>query len=67
MTFNGKRDQFTQDDIKAVATYAGLKRGRYKAILEEVQESVNLWKTFAKNAGVSKSQIASLEKVLRHF
>lgn len=67
MTFNGKRDQFTQDDIKAVATYAGLKRGRYKAILEEVQESVNLWKTFAKNAGVSKSQIASLEKVLRKF
>lgn len=67
MTFNGKRDQFTQDDIKAVATYAGLKRGRYKAILEEVQESVNLWKTFAKNAGVSKSQIASIEKVLRHF
>lgn len=67
MTFNGKRDLFTQDDIKAVATYAGLKRGRHKVILEEVQEAVSHWKIFARDAGVSKNQITAIQKVLRTF
>ena len=36
MTINGKTDDFTREDFKAVAQVAGLKRGRPEAILAEV-------------------------------
>ena len=39
MTFNGKRGGFTLDDFKAVAKFAGLKQGRYKKIIAEVENA----------------------------
>ena len=36
MSINGKRDRFTVADLRAVATVAGLKRGRADAILADV-------------------------------
>ena len=52
MTFNGKRSGFKLDDFKAVAKFAGLKQGRYKKILAEVEDAVMQWKKFAKQNGV---------------
>ena len=52
MTLNGKRDDFTREDLKAVAKFAGLKRGRGEVILDEVTEVVAEWPSFADAAGV---------------
>ena len=48
MTFNGKRSGFSLDDFKAVAKFAGLKQGRYKKILAEVENAVKQWPRLAK-------------------
>ena len=52
MTFNGKRSGFKLDDFKAVAKFAGLKQGRYKKILAEVDDAITQWAKLAKQNGV---------------
>lgn len=47
MTVNGKRDDFTRDDLLATARAAGLKRGRAEAILREVGMVVRDWRDLA--------------------
>lgn len=56
MTINGKADNFEQEDFRACAETAGLKRGRDHEILAEVIQAVKEWPQFAQAAGVSKSQ-----------
>lgn len=56
MTLNGKRDGFTRPDFSACAKAAMLKRGRDKAILEEVCDAVRRWPGFARQAGVPVTQ-----------
>src|ERR1700689_803013 len=43
MTINGKTDEFSGEDFKAVAQVAGLKRGRTETILSEVTDTVGEW------------------------
>ena len=43
MSLNGKRDDFTREDIEAAARNAGLVRGRAGRILEEVRDVVATW------------------------
>ena len=62
MTFNGKRGGFTLDDFKAVAKFAGLKQGRYKKIIGEVEEAVREWPKFAKQNGVPARIVREIEK-----
>lgn len=56
MTLNGKQDDFTLADFRACARAAMLKRGRDKAILEEVRAAVRRWPEFAAQAGVAAAQ-----------
>ncbi len=56
MTINGKTDDFTREDFKAVAQVAGLKRGSAEAILSEVMDTVKEWPRYAKTAGVLGAQ-----------
>jgi serine/threonine-protein kinase HipA len=65
MTINGKNDDFTRDDFKAVAQVAGLKRGRSEAILAEVLDTVKEWPRYAKTAGVLASQRDQITQSLR--
>lgn len=67
MTFNGKRDNFTIDDFKAVAKFAGLKQGRYKKILGDVQEAVSAWQKLAKKNDVNATYIKQIKAAHRHF
>ncbi len=55
MTVNGKRDDFTADDLLAVARLAGLKRGRGDTILREVVDVVGEWPRVADEVGVDPS------------
>ncbi|HXR94314.1 MAG TPA: HipA domain-containing protein [Rhizomicrobium sp.] len=66
MSFNGKRDGFIPSDFTDFAKYAGLKRGRGKAILDEVRDAISRWPTFAQEAEVDprfREQIARRHRV----
>ncbi|WP_407442812.1 type II toxin-antitoxin system HipA family toxin [Fibrobacter sp.] len=67
MTFNGKRDNFTIDDFKAVARFAGLKQGRHKKILGDVQEAVSAWPKLAKKNDVNAAYIKQIKATHRTF
>jgi serine/threonine-protein kinase HipA len=54
MSINGKRDDFTVADLRAVATVAGLKRGRAEAILADVGAVVAGWREVAAEVGVEE-------------
>ena len=53
MTVNGKQDDFSVADFRAVAEVAGLRRGGVEKILEEVCRAVAAWPAHATAAGVS--------------
>ena len=65
MTLNGKRDGFTEDDFAAGAKAAGMKRGRARTILEEVQSSVRRWPDFAAEARLTHSWRDKIQKTHR--
>ena len=67
MTFNGKREKFTLDDFKAVAKSAGLVQGRYKRILEQVQDALAGFKKRAKANDVPKKLVQDVVKNLIKF
>ena len=67
LTFNGKRDNFTVEDFKAVAKFAGLKQGRYKKILADVQNAVSQWNKFAKSNEVRAEYIKQIKAAHRTF
>lgn len=67
MTFNGKRENFNLEDFKTVAKNAGLVQGRYKRILEQVQDSLATFKKRAKVNDVPKNLIQEVEKNLLKF
>lgn len=52
MSLNGRRDGFEVADFVACARSASLKRGRAKAILDQVRDAVRKWPTFAAQAKV---------------
>lgn len=52
MSLNGKRDEFSLEDLKAVARTVSMKRGRARTILSEVTDAVARWDEFADEAGV---------------
>ena len=47
MSINGKTNNFTMADIKHLAAYAGLPRGREKRILKEIVEVFSGWQALA--------------------
>ncbi len=54
MSINGRRDDFSVADLRAVAAVAGLRRGRAEAILAEVSDVVAHWPAVAEEAGVAE-------------
>jgi len=67
MTFNGKREKFSLDDFKTVAKNAGLVQGRYKRILEQVQDALADFKKRAKANDVPKKLAQEVEKNILKF
>lgn len=65
MTLNGKRDDFTLEDLKACGRAASMKRGRPKTILDEVRSVVADWSRYAGEAGVSPGMCDGIESTLR--
>ncbi len=65
MSINGKRDDFTVDDLRAAGRSASLKRGRAVAILREVTDAVRDWPRFAADAGVAGAQADRIARTHR--
>jgi serine/threonine-protein kinase HipA len=65
MSMNGKRDHFLIDDFIACEKNVGMKRGRAKAILEEVQRAVSRWPDVADEVGVNPAQRDGVQAALR--
>jgi len=65
MTVNGKRDNFTQEDLNACARSASMKRGRAEKIVAEVRCVVENWKHYADEAGVDPAQRERIARALR--
>lgn len=64
MSFNGKRDDFTADDLVEVAKVIGIKTSRRKEILNRIRESLTQWKQFAEEAQIGPSA-KTLESTFR--
>ena len=65
MSMNGKRDNFLMEDFIACEKAAGMKRGRAKAIVAEVQSAVSRWPDLAEEVGVNTSQLDGIQSMLR--
>jgi serine/threonine-protein kinase HipA len=65
MSMNGKRDAFTVTDFQAFGKTVSMKRGRAKAILDEVHAAVNQWKQFADQARLNGRTRDRIWKALR--
>lgn len=65
LSLNGKTSDFTIADLKHLADYAGLPRGREKLILEQVVAAFSEWPTLAEEVGVPKSIVDHVTRTLR--
>jgi len=63
MTLNGKRDNFTLQDIIAVGESIDIPKP--KAVIREVRDAVERWPEFARKAGVSKDRTDAIRKYHR--
>ena len=60
MSLNGKRDDFTREDIEAAARNAGLVRGRAGRILEEVRDVVATWPERAEANAIDPDMVSAI-------
>ena len=65
MSLNGKRDNFTRDDIATFASAADLTRVEGLRILDNICEVVERWPVFGADAGVDATTIASVKATQR--
>lgn len=65
MTLNDRQDDFTYDDFRALATIAGLKRGRERVIFTEVRDCLLNWSHYARCADLPKETSERINTLLR--
>ncbi len=67
MSLNGKRDNFSRDDLLAVAGQIGEFRTDAAGVVEEICDIVAMWPTYAEEAGVPVSLTEEVQSNLRLF
>lgn len=65
MSLNGKQENFTREDLSAVAENMGIRNS--KTILEQVQDVVASWKEYATDSGVRSEHSKEIERNLLLF
>lgn len=65
LSINGKTNNFNKTDLKHLADYAGLPRGRDKRILEEVITSFKQWKSLAQELEIPERLQQHVASTLR--
>ena len=64
MTVNGKRDGFTEDDLKQCGANMNIKAKKCSEIIADVRAAVRKWSEFAEDAGLPEDECESIRKVL---
>jgi len=67
MVINGKRDDFTAEDLTALAEVAGIKPKKAIEMLQTVVEVVKRWEEYALQAGVDKNSIGKIGSAHRLY
>lgn len=67
MSVNGKREDFSVDDLLALAQSGGIKRTRARDMIAEVDGSVGRWPDFASDAGVDAETAGRIQRTHRKF
>jgi serine/threonine-protein kinase HipA len=62
LSINGKRNHITQRDLEELAAKMNIRNARH--IVSEIQEVALQWKRFAKETGVNKELVTSIQKTL---
>lgn len=65
MACNGKRDQFSLEDLKQAAIAADVKRP--ERIIDHVQHAVGQWRVIARDSGIDDKTTAAIGKLHRKF
>lgn len=65
MSLNGKRDQFTIDDLIQFGESAGLKARRVTAAVNRIQNALRRWEGFCEDAGVPEGDSKRIAKTFR--
>ena len=65
MTFNGKRDDFTNEDLLTAAQAADVKPRQAKDIITTLHQTLQKWPAYAKEAGVKKTLSPEIAKNFR--
>ena len=63
MSINGKRDDFSKEDLLALAGTAGIKKNKAVELLEQVRTAVLRWSEFAEMAEVSQASMKKIQSV----
>ncbi len=61
MSVNGKRDNFTRDDLIAFAAVAGIKKKQAGEMIDQVLVSVQKWPAFAEQAELSERRMVKIK------
>lgn len=65
MAVRGKRDGFTREDLLNVAEFIHYRQG--KEDIDRISTTVSNWKFYAKEAGVTSTQLQAIQKVFRLY
>lgn len=65
MTVNGKRDNFTTDDLIACGQSAGIQKIKAKRVINHVLQVVSSWRDYADDVGVSATKRDEIYNNLR--
>ena len=65
LRLNGKVTEFDIADLKSLASFAGLPRGRAQQVLDRTVEAFSAWYQVAKNLGIPKNLINYVQNSLR--
>lgn len=65
LTLNGKRDDFTRADLLAVARQIGDFETGAKRVIEQVCDTVAMWPSFSRDAGVPRAFSDVIKRTLR--
>ena len=65
LSINGKTSGFDRSDLKHLANYAGLPRGREKQVLERTQEVFSRWSELANSLDIPENLTSHVARTLR--
>ena len=65
MSLNGKRDDFSRDDLLSFGKVGGIKKNRASQLLDQIATAITAWAGFAIRGGVPDKDIKRIELTFR--